>query len=151
MENENKKKEMTDEEIFELFNKARMEKLNVERPEMYVKKELIQVLISAVILAAYFHFAGMNSGKTENVMYIIMVVIGVVLFLFFQIKNILIIMIYLYQKFAPSYIRAACVFKPCCSEYMRLSIVKYGVFRGVFNGIKRIRRCHAPNGGIDEP
>lgn len=42
--------------------------------------------------------------------------------------------------------RAACRFTPTCSEYTRQAIEKYGVFRGVFMGIKRISRCR-PGGG----
>lgn len=42
--------------------------------------------------------------------------------------------------------RAACRFIPTCSEYTRQSIEKYGFFRGVCMGIKRISRCR-PGGG----
>ncbi len=44
-----------------------------------------------------------------------------------------------------------CRFEPTCSEYMRLSIEKYGTFPGIWKGIKRIRRCRYPNGGTDYP
>ena len=36
----------------------------------------------------------------------------------------------------------ACNMYPTCSEYMILSIQKYGVLRGIFRGIRRILRCH---------
>ena len=42
--------------------------------------------------------------------------------------------------------RAACRFIPSCSEYTRQSIEKYGFFRGVCMGIKRVSRCR-PGGG----
>ena len=42
--------------------------------------------------------------------------------------------------------RAACRFTPTCSEYTATAIAKYGVFRGVYMGIKRILRCR-PGGG----
>lgn len=35
-----------------------------------------------------------------------------------------------------------CVMYPSCSEYMILSIEKFGVRRGVLKGIKRIGRCN---------
>ncbi len=35
-----------------------------------------------------------------------------------------------------------CVFYPTCSEYTISAIVKYGVFKGIYLGIKRIFRCH---------
>ena len=42
--------------------------------------------------------------------------------------------------------RAACRFTPTCSEYTRQAILKYGLFRGIFLGLKRISRCR-PGGG----
>jgi putative membrane protein insertion efficiency factor len=42
--------------------------------------------------------------------------------------------------------RAACRFIPTCSEYTKISIEKYGFWRGIFMGIKRISRCR-PGGG----
>lgn len=38
--------------------------------------------------------------------------------------------------------KPVCVFYPTCSEYTKEAIVKYGVLRGLFLGIKRIFRCH---------
>lgn len=35
-----------------------------------------------------------------------------------------------------------CVFFPTCSEYTKQAILKYGVFKGVFLGVRRIGRCH---------
>lgn len=42
--------------------------------------------------------------------------------------------------------RNACRFTPSCSEYTAQSIAKYGVFRGVYMGVRRIMRCR-PGGG----
>jgi len=43
-----------------------------------------------------------------------------------------------------------CKFQPTCSEYMYLSIDKYGIFFGGIKGIKRIFRCHPfSKGGYD--
>lgn len=56
-----------------------------------------------------------------------------------------------YQKFAPESLRKACLFTPTCSEYMLLAIKKYGFLKGFLKGIKRLFRCHPPNGGVDEP
>lgn len=35
-----------------------------------------------------------------------------------------------------------CRFTPTCSEYMIEAIKKYGTFKGIYLGIKRILRCH---------
>ncbi len=35
-----------------------------------------------------------------------------------------------------------CVFYPTCSEYMKQAVLKYGVFKGLFLGFRRILRCH---------
>lgn len=35
-----------------------------------------------------------------------------------------------------------CRFNPTCSEYMIQAVEKYGTFKGVRLGIKRILRCH---------
>jgi len=50
-------------------------------------------------------------------------------------------MINVYQK-TPIKTHNSCVFIPTCSEYTKESILKYGLFKGIFMGIKRISRCH---------
>lgn len=35
-----------------------------------------------------------------------------------------------------------CVFYPTCSEYAKQAVVKYGVLKGLFLGVRRILRCH---------
>ncbi len=43
-----------------------------------------------------------------------------------------------------------CRFYPSCSEYMMTAIERYGVFKGISMGLKRIGRCHPGcEGGID--
>jgi putative component of membrane protein insertase Oxa1/YidC/SpoIIIJ protein YidD len=59
--------------------------------------------------------------------------------------------ILLYQKYAPEKMRRSCLFVPSCSEYMLLSIEKYGLIRGMHKGLERLARCHHPNGGEDYP
>lgn len=57
----------------------------------------------------------------------------------------------LYQCFAPEAIRRKCRFEPSCSQYMILSLKKYGLRRGLSKGIGRLKRCNMDNGGFDEP
>lgn len=42
-----------------------------------------------------------------------------------------------------------CNFTPTCSEYTRIAILRFGVWRGVMLGIARIRRCTDPD--LPEP
>ena len=68
-----------------------------------------------------------------------------------HLKKIMIFCVRLYQYFAPEMMRKSCLFTPSCSEYMILAIEKYGCVKGFIKGVKRIRRCHTPNGGVDYP
>lgn len=54
----------------------------------------------------------------------------------------------LYQRAISPFIggKCACRFTPTCSEYTKIAMEKYGFFRGMLMGIKRISRCR-PGGG----
>jgi len=60
-------------------------------------------------------------------------------------------MVHLYQNKASDAMRLRCVFEPSCSEYMILCLQRYGLIVGGIKGIKRLMRCHPPNGGKDYP
>ena len=47
----------------------------------------------------------------------------------------------LYQRRAPNATRALCNQTPCCSDYFRLSIKKYGLLRGLPKGWSRVCNC----------
>ncbi len=68
-----------------------------------------------------------------------------------MIKKLIIGTIRTYQKIAPERIRNSCRFEPSCSEYMILSVNKFGIIKGVLKGFKRLQRCKPPYGGIDYP
>ena len=57
----------------------------------------------------------------------------------------------LYQSIAPPRLRCACRFDPSCSEYMILAVRKYGCWRGVGMGLRRLVNCRPPHGGTDYP
>ena len=43
-----------------------------------------------------------------------------------------------------------CRFVPSCSEYTYSAVEKYGVWKGMFLGFKRVLKCHPwSKGGID--
>ncbi|NLY55239.1 MAG: membrane protein insertion efficiency factor YidD [Firmicutes bacterium] len=56
----------------------------------------------------------------------------------------------LYQRAISPLFPRSCRFYPTCSQYMIEAISKYGCWRGVWLGIKRILRCHPfHEGGYD--
>lgn len=60
-------------------------------------------------------------------------------------KKILIAFIDFYQAL-PLHCHSLCRFTPTCSQYMKEAIIRYGICKGVWLGVKRILRCH-PFGG----
>ena len=67
-------------------------------------------------------------------------------------KYIVVYIIKLYQLTIGLYMRGACRFSPTCSEYMKQSILKYGIIKGVQLGCCRLIKCHpySKQYGIDE-
>lgn len=55
-------------------------------------------------------------------------------------KKFIILLINIYQKI-PFRSHGSCVFIPTCSEYTKEAVFKYGGFKGLFLGVKRILRC----------
>lgn len=82
---------------------------------------------------------------------VIFAAIALFCILFWARKRLCAFVIHIYQAKAPDHVRLRCVYTPSCSEYMLLSIQKYGLVRGIWRGWKRLKRCHNPNGGEDWP
>ncbi len=57
-----------------------------------------------------------------------------------------ILMIRFYKYVLSPLLPNACRYNPTCSQYAEEAIKKYGIFKGIFLGAKRIARCH-PWGG----
>ena len=67
-------------------------------------------------------------------------------------KNIIIGFIKFYKVLLSPILPSSCKFYPTCSDYMILSIEKYGILKGLLKGIWRIIRCNPiSKGGIDYP
>jgi len=112
---------------------------NLTRPDINFKIVAINLLLALIIFVVLCVWSVFFA-------FIFLVMIFVV-----RLRRILILLLRFYQRYAPEDMRVACVFVPSCSEYMRLSILKYGVIRGVKKGVNRLSRCHYPNGGEDYP
>ena len=65
-------------------------------------------------------------------------------------KKLFLFLISIYQKLS-KLTPPVCRFYPTCSEYTKQAIMKYGVLKGGWLGIKRISRCHPGNEGGYDP
>jgi putative membrane protein insertion efficiency factor len=66
------------------------------------------------------------------------------------VKAVALALIRLYQLTLSPLLGTRCRFHPTCSVYTQEAIVKYGFFRGVSLGARRLLRCHPFHaGGID--
>lgn len=81
---------------------------------------------------------------------ITLIIINLIYYLLL-LKYVLIFIVKMYQKIAPISIRNRCRFEPSCSNYMLQSLEKYGLFKGLKKGIKRLKRCNINDGGYDYP
>ena len=68
-------------------------------------------------------------------------------------KKFFIFLIRIYKKYISpifAHLGVHCKYYPSCSEYTRQAINKYGVFKGMVLGIKRILKCNPfSKGGYD--
>ena len=66
-------------------------------------------------------------------------------------KSMVITLVHIYQRYAPEQTRMKCRFEPSCSQYMIQALERHGLFRGLWKGIGRLRRCNRTGGGFDPP
>jgi putative membrane protein insertion efficiency factor len=56
----------------------------------------------------------------------------------------------IYKRWLSPILPSACRYEPTCSVYMMQAVEKYGAWRGIGKGLKRIMRCHPfHQGGLD--
>lgn len=112
----------------------------------YIIVFLAILIVFSLSIIIYKFSSGTYNSSIAIVVVLLFITITILIFL----KQILIFFVKLYQRFAPISVRKNCRFEPSCSDYMILAIEKYGVFKGVRNGINRIYRCSTGDGGFDE-
>ncbi len=66
-------------------------------------------------------------------------------------QRILTALIRVYQMTLSRALPPSCRFYPSCSEYTLQAVVKYGVLKGGWLGVKRILRCHPFHPGGYDP
>jgi uncharacterized protein len=67
-----------------------------------------------------------------------------------EVKKIALGLIKMYQSTISKVLPSSCRYTPTCSEYTSEAINRYGIFKGIWMGTKRIARCHPwHEGGYD--
>lgn len=67
------------------------------------------------------------------------------------IRRIMLLPVYFYRWCISPLFPPTCRYTPTCSAYMVEAVMKYGVLKGGWMGIKRILRCHPWGGSGYDP
>ena len=121
-----------------------------KRPKIYAFEVIINILkpfIFATLIDCVIYLLIKN---TDFLFYLYLDLSFIGIYILFNLGNIAIFFVKLYQKFASLNTRGRCNYTPTCSTYMILAIKKYGFFIGVIKGLTRIHRCDGTD-KIDYP
>lgn len=66
-------------------------------------------------------------------------------------KGVILLFIILYRRFLSPFLPRSCRFYPTCSAYAYQAVQRYGAFKGLALGIKRLLRCNPFNRGGYDP
>lgn len=65
-------------------------------------------------------------------------------------KKVVLFLIKSYRSYLSPLFGQHCRFYPTCSRYTYMAIEKYGLYKGLYLGTKRLLRCHPLHpGGVD--
>lgn len=120
----------------------------LHRPEINWLRIALNVLLPIVVAVAL----GIAAGRVLPGNVAALVAAGILgIYMLLRAKAILICLVRIYQRYAPESLRDKCRFEPSCSEYMILSLEKYGLCKGLHKGVCRLKRCNIHHGGYDLP
>jgi putative component of membrane protein insertase Oxa1/YidC/SpoIIIJ protein YidD len=125
----------------------------LERPKTDIKTFLkwvlfIEIAVVALMFAFYFLLAGFGISFSLKILY----VWAETVVAFVCLKKVCILMIELYQHYAPEKVRRKCMLMPSCSEYALLALRKYNVFVGLYKiYIRLTKKCRTSIYKIDYP
>ncbi len=126
---------------------------NYKRVLDYPKIKIVSVLLNIVFfISVYIGLTLLLWFSTNNIYLTIFIPMASgIVYILIRLSSVIIFLVECYQVLAPKKLRMRCRFEPSCSQYMILSVKKYGAYKGLIKGIKRIKKCHYPNGGYDNP
>ena len=129
------------------------------RPKTNIKMVLIWlfwfeigIILTTFILGCILRYFGVSfsSFLGRDIFYIYNLISLLFLMIFF--KQILILIIELYQHYAPEEMRRKCLLMPTCSEYAVLALQKHGVIKGLYKTYIRLtKKCKGETYYIDYP
>lgn len=122
---------------------------NLFRPHISAAKTLLNILLPCAFTAGIFCALYFLITRHRLAVSLSVAFGALMLYVVLRTRAWLIWCIRVYQAVAPAKVRLRCVFSPSCSEYAVEALRRYGVLRGLPRIIKRLRRCHPPNGGDD--
>ncbi len=122
------------------------------RPKIHIFRAFLKMFLPMILIGGLFFTAlYFWPGEDWPIPPVLVLVTAEAVYVLLRLKSIIIWLVRVYQHYAPDDIRLACMYYPSCSEYMILAVEKYGPFRGVAKGIKRLCRCGSEPGGEDWP
>lgn len=61
------------------------------------------------------------------------------------------VLVMIYRSTLGLFMSGHCRFTPTCSQYMLDAVERYGPWRGLMKGLRRLARCHPLGGGGYDP
>jgi uncharacterized protein len=113
---------------------------NISRP-YFPWASLGKFILVEIFLALSFYFLLLNAIENISIVFSIVIMLSLIIGVASLPSDVSNVFITIYQRRGPSVIRRRCKQVPSCSEYMKISIRKYGWIKGGRLGWKRLLNC----------